>query len=55
MIENIIVDCNGCSATYIIKHDLNSVRYEILHCSFCGGTDLELEDDYEEDSDPFAG
>ena len=55
MLENIIVDCTGCNATYVIKHDLNSARYEILHCAFCAGIDLELEDDYAEDEDAFAG
>ena len=34
-----------------IKHNLNAARYEIGFCTFCGGEDIDMEDDYEEDED----
>ena len=38
-----------CSATFKVKHNLNVARYEIGFCVFCGGEDIDEEDDYDEE------
>jgi len=30
---------------------LNKSRYDITFCAFCGGEDIEMEEDYEEEED----
>ena len=30
------IECQECNATYEIKHHLNTSRYDIAFCSFCG-------------------
>jgi len=42
------IACQECNATYQLKFDLNTSRYTILCCPFCGGEDIEMED-YDED------
>jgi hypothetical protein len=39
------VVCNECSASYIIKHELDKRLYEIEEdlCLFCGTDNIEIE------------
>ena len=38
------IECQECNATYEIKHHLNTSRYDIVYCSFCGSDNVEIED-----------
>ena len=51
LVENIEIECSDCNAIYYMKHNLNKSRYDISFCSFCGGEDIEMEEDYEEEED----
>ena len=51
MITLLEIECQECSATFHLKHDLNTSRYLIQWCPFCGGTSIELEEDYDEDDE----
>tara|TARA_Y100000004_G_scaffold104730_1_gene117536 strand:+ start:1019 stop:1180 length:162 start_codon:yes stop_codon:yes gene_type:complete len=49
MIIEIDIECQECNATYQLKHDLNTSRYMISCCPFCGSDNIEMEEDYDED------
>ena len=49
MTENIEIECSDCNAIYFIKHSLSKSRYDIDFCAFCGGEDIEMEEDYEDE------
>ena len=38
------IECQDCEATYQIKHDMSEEHYEVLFCSFCGGSLEEVYD-----------
>ena len=38
------IECQECNATYEIKHHLNTSRYDIVYCSFCGSDNVEIEE-----------
>ncbi len=42
------IECQECNATYDIKHHLNTSRYDIVYCSFCGSDNIEIEE-YDDD------
>ena len=44
------IECQECNATFTLKHHLNTSRYDVSYCPFCGGESVELEE-YEEDED----
>ena len=51
MVENIEIECSDCNAIYYIKHNLNKSRYDIDFCAFCGGEDIEMEEDYDDEEE----
>jgi Zn finger protein HypA/HybF involved in hydrogenase expression len=44
------IECQECNATCLVKHNLNTSRYDVSHCPICGGENIELEE-YEENED----
>ena len=42
------IACQECNATYQLKFDLNTSRYDIVYCSFCGSDNVEIEE-YDDD------
>ena len=42
------LECQECNATFTIRHHLNTSRYDINHCSFCGSDNFEMEE-YDDD------
>ena len=42
------IECQECNATYEIIHHLNTSRFDIAFCSFCGSDNIELEE-YDDD------
>ena len=51
MAENLEIECNECNAVFTIKHNLNIARYEIRFCTFCGGEDIDMEEDYDDEEE----
>ena len=51
MTENLEIECKECNAVFTIKHNLNTARYEIGFCVFCGAEDIDIEDDYDDEED----
>ena len=51
MAENLEIECNECNAVFTIKHNLNTARYEIGFCTFCGAEDIDMEGDYDDEED----
>ena len=51
MSQELDIECLECSATFTIKHDLNTSRYGLSNCPFCGGDEIDMEYDENEDWD----
>jgi len=45
MDTRIAIDCDTCSASYVVEHSMDDGRYVVEGCSFCGSQDIHTDED----------